>query len=175
MAHKEQRLTDKQEAFCRAIQEGKTQRQAYLEAYPASRTWKEAAVDVQASTLASDSKVLVRLAAHRKALEDASILKSADVLAEISRIVFADPRGIMHPDGRIKRMHELDAVTAATVASYEEDDKGGIRYKFWDKNAALEKAAKYLGLYERHNTQKVTPIEQLLASLGASAFPVSKG
>ena len=51
-----------------------------------------------------------------------------------------------------------DADTAAAVASYEVDKDGVIKYKFWDKNSALEKAAKVQGLYEKDNDQKKDPI-----------------
>ncbi|MBK7001040.1 MAG: terminase small subunit [Rhodoferax sp.] len=171
---KQRRLTSQQEAFCLGIVGGLSQYAAYLQAYPGSKKWERNAVDSMASQLCSTPKIAQRLAEHRKALEQVSILKAAEVLAEIRRIVHGDPRGIMHPDGRVKRLHELDADTAATVSSYE-DGEGGIKYRFWDKNAALEKAAKYLGLYERDNKQKVTPLEELIASLGRSAFPVAKG
>jgi hypothetical protein len=35
------------------------------------------------------------------------------------------------------------------------------RVEFFDKNAALEKAMKHLGLYERDNSQKKDPIREL--------------
>jgi hypothetical protein len=32
------------------------------------------------------------------------------------------------------------------------------KLKLWDKNAALDKAAKHLGLYERDNAQLMRPV-----------------
>ena len=58
-----------------------------------------------------------------------------------------------------RRLNEgMDADTAAAVASYEVDKDGVIKYKFWDKNSALEKAAKVQGLYEKDNDQKKDPV-----------------
>jgi hypothetical protein len=40
------------------------------------------------------------------------------------------------------------------IKSFKIDEYGRIEYQFWDKNAALEKAAKILGLFEKDNHQK---------------------
>ena len=85
-------------------------------------------------------------------------MNTEQTIREVARLAFSDPRNIVNPDGSIKRLHELDADTAAAVASYEVDKDGVIKYKFWDKNSALEKAAKVQGLYEKDNDQKKDPI-----------------
>jgi hypothetical protein len=68
--------------------------------------------------------------------------------------------------GCMKDPREWDDATAAAVASIEivEEFSGTgadrklvghtKKVKLWDKNAALEKALKHLGLYERDNTQR---------------------
>lgn len=54
-------LTAKQERFCQNIEIKKmSQREAYYDAYPKSKGWKIEAVDVQASILSNNPKVLVR-------------------------------------------------------------------------------------------------------------------
>ena len=53
-------LTQKQEAFVKALIAGKSQRQAYREAYPSSLTWKNESVDNKASKLFADAKVKTR-------------------------------------------------------------------------------------------------------------------
>ena len=85
-------------------------------------------------------------------------MNTEQTIREVARLAFSDPRNIVNLDGSIKRLHELDADTAAAVASYEVDKDGVIKYKFWDKNSALEKAAKVQGLYEKDNDQKKDPI-----------------
>ena len=63
MSKKDSTLPPQQEAFVRAYRSnGRNQRQAYLEAYPNSRKWKNIRdVDSAASRLMSHSKVIARL------------------------------------------------------------------------------------------------------------------
>jgi phage terminase small subunit len=81
-------------------------------------------------------------------------LDAGKILAEVAKLAHSDIAGIMATDGKVKLPHELDAVTRAAVASFKIDEYGRIEYKFWDKNTALEKAMKHLGLYEKDNAQK---------------------
>jgi hypothetical protein len=55
-------LTPQQETFARAIALGKTQADAYREAYPKSINWKETTLHPHASTLAASDKVRARVA-----------------------------------------------------------------------------------------------------------------
>lgn len=59
------RLTEPQEKFAQLLVQGKSQYEAYLEAYPSSQTWKRNAVDSQASQLASDRKIIQRISTIR--------------------------------------------------------------------------------------------------------------
>lgn len=70
------------------------------------------------------------------------------VLRERARLAFSDPRKTMHPDGRMKRPHELDDDTAAAIASFEFDIDGSIKYKFYGKDQSLAALEKRLGLNE---------------------------
>lgn len=53
-------LTDKREKFAQNLNAGLSQRQAYREAYPKSRNWKDATVDKRASELFKNREVLGR-------------------------------------------------------------------------------------------------------------------
>ena len=158
-------LTAQQEAFAVAVAAGASLSDAYRKAYPRALKWKQEHVHVKASEMASSAKVQRRIAALRAAAEKLSTLEAARVLDEIAKLAHSDVSGIMHPDGRVKLPHELDAVTRAAVASFEIDATGRIKYRFWDKNVALEKAARHLGLYEKDNQQKTDPLQSLLDSL----------
>jgi len=90
-------------------------------------------------------------------------------LREVARIAYSDPRKLYDADGNLIPVHLLDDDTAATVASVEVDEtKTGrneaevVSYtkktKQWDKNAALDKAMKYHGLYEADNSQQKPPM-----------------
>lgn len=55
------RLTSKQEEFVYGIAQGKTQYQAYIDAYPKAKKWKRESVDVAASQLLQNNKIIIRL------------------------------------------------------------------------------------------------------------------
>ena len=84
-----------------------------------------------------------------KAVDTAVVIAEENLRLAQSRI-----SGIMHADGRVKLPHELDPETEAAIASFKIDEYGRIEYKFWDKNSALERAAKILGLFKKDNEQK---------------------
>lgn len=59
--YEEQRLTPKQETFVDNILQGKTQYEAYITAYPRAKKWSRNAIDVAASQLMNNNKILIRL------------------------------------------------------------------------------------------------------------------
>ena len=101
------------------------------------------------------------------------------VLEEVLRLSFSDPRKLLRADGTVKDPSEWDDETAAAVSSIEiveefsgsgEDRKlSGYtkKSKFWDKNAAIEKAMKHLGLYNRDNTQRSENLSLQVVLVGA--------
>lgn len=170
-------LTPQQENFANLLATGTmTQSDAYREAYPRSRKWQKAkAVHEAASSLAAHQKVAQRVADLRQAAADRAILRAEDVLEETRRIALSTPAGIMDEQGRIKLPHELDAATAAAISSFEIDDVGRIKYRFWDKNASLERASRILGLYKRDNEQKTDALAALLAELSGTVITPAPG
>lgn len=100
-------------------------------------------------------------------------LSTEKTLREVGRLSFSDVRRVMHPNGTIKLPHELDEDTAAAVASFKVTIDGGIEYKFWDKNSALEKAAKVQGIYLKDNAQKTDGLRDLLGMLGGKVMGVT--
>lgn len=99
-------------------------------------------------------------------------------LQEIARIAYSDPRNFYNEDGSLKSIHELDDDTAAALAGMdivemaggaELGGDAGVKHipmhtkkiKIWDKNAALEKAMKFFGAYEKDNKQKQPVVLQL--------------
>lgn len=54
------KITPKQELFVQGIISGLSQRQAYRQAFPNSKKWKDSTVDSNASRLLQNSKVLTR-------------------------------------------------------------------------------------------------------------------
>jgi phage terminase small subunit len=75
-------------------------------------------------------------------------LRQDDVVREIARMAFSDIRKVFNADGSVKRVHEMDDATAASVSSVEFYPEGGYKIKLWDKNSAADKLMKHLGGYE---------------------------
>ena len=80
-------------------------------------------------------------------------LSAERTLLEIARVAFFDPRSMYREDGSLKPIHEMDADTRAAIASIDIDALN-TKIKTHSKTAALEQAAKHLGLYEKDNTQR---------------------
>ena len=103
--------------------------------------------------------------ATEKAAEKAG-LSVERTLLEVSRLAYSDPRNFYDAEGQLIPVHLLGDDAAACIASLEVDEigvEGSVightkKIKHWDKNAALEKAMKYHGLYEADNKQKPVPV-----------------
>ena len=100
------------------------------------------------------------------------------VLREVARIGLLDPRNLFHGDGSPKSIHELDDDTAAAISGLKVVQIGNsdmgvgqvIEYRLANKNDALEKLMKYLGAYEKDNSQKVDPLVAMLSRISGSAL-----
>ena len=82
------------------------------------------------------------------------------VLRELARLGFSDIRKLFTAGGQLRSVHDLDDDIAAAVQSVEvvtkmlpsaDGEEPDIEYvhkiKLWDKNSALEKIAKHLGMF----------------------------
>lgn len=144
------------------IRNGRNAKQAYKKFRPkvTDRT-----AETEASKLLRNPKVSAYLAKREKELQKASRLTTENVLKELARIVFVDPRKFYHEDGQLKEPHELDDDTAAALASIEADelfeghgeDRKHVgttkKIKFWNKGDAIRDAMKHLGLFEKDREQ----------------------
>ena len=112
-------------------------------------------------------------------------LTTESVIAELAKIVHCDPRRLFDAKGALLPLKDWPDEVAGAVASLEVeelfvgrgDEKVSIgatkKLKFWDKNSAIEKAMKHLGLFERDNEQKTDPLRDLLERVsGSSLKPV---
>ena len=86
----------------------------------------------------------------RKAVAERAQLRADEVLAELRRILFVDPRQAFDAEGRPIPVHKLPADVARALAGCElrgEDEGGGVKkWKWWDKPKALELAMRHLGM-----------------------------
>jgi phage terminase small subunit len=107
-------------------------------------------------------------------------LSTERVLRELERAIFADPRKLYDERGRLKPIQSLDEDTAAAIASLDMDEivtgrgprRRGIgrttKVRFVDKLVAIDRAMKYLGLFERDNRQRE---RNLVINVGVVAAP----
>ena len=96
------------------------------------------------------------------------------VLREVARLGLYDVRELFDADGHPLPINQLSDSMAAAVVGVEVvtigSADGGIgeirKYKLADKNSALEKLMKHLGLYEKDNDQKTgTLADALIAGI----------
>lgn len=178
-------LTPQQEKFAQGVASGKTQADAYRKAYPKSLKWKDDTVHQAASRLMANSKVSARVKELQASVANRLAISMERTLLEIARVAFFDPRMLFLADGTPKPITDLDDDTAAALAGLEvmEEFEGAgkdrvfvgytKKYKIADKNSALEKLAKHLGLYREDNRQKSDPILALLESLPGNVLGVA--
>jgi phage terminase small subunit len=160
------RITSKQEAFalayCRLINASDAYREAYHAGNMNAKTINEAA-----SRLLKNSKVAARIAELKAPAIAAAGLSVERTLREIARVAYADPRRLFRADGSFIPIVELDEDAAGMIAAIEVDEEGRTtRVRMWDKNQALEKALKYLGLYEREKTRHSENLELQVVLVG---------
>lgn len=115
----------------------------------------------QGSRLLKNVEVQQAINSRRTEVLDKFKLTTERTYQEIARLAYSDPRKFFNADGSIKPVHELDDDCAAVIAGIDLDEikVDGVvigqtrKIKQWDKNAALEKAAKILGLFGKDNAQ----------------------
>ena len=152
------KLTIKQEKFAQGLFAGLSQREAYKQAYNASRM-KDNTIDKNAYTLANDTKITTRLEKLTEELKQRNMVTVERVLQEYARLAFFDPRKVFDADGSPKSIVDLDDDTAAAVAGLEVieiyEGRGSERkfvgnlkkYKISDKIGALDSIGKHLGMF----------------------------
>lgn len=131
--------------------------------------------------LMKDVEVKAALQAAQDKAKNKHNLTEERVLSQLSRIVNFDPRKLFDEKGELKLISELDDETASAIASIEVtqefEGKGKTlkligytkKIKAWDKNAAIDKAMKHLGLFERDNEQQVGKVNVDLLRLMPTA------
>lgn len=148
----------KHEQFAQGLAKGLTADEAYVAA-----GFKESRGN--ASRLRSNENISKRVEEIVSRGAERAEVTVAKVMAELSRLGFSDVRNAFTPEGAIRNPNEWDDDFARSVAAIEvvtratgerdENDRPIIenvhKIKLWDKNSALEKLAKALGMFvEKH-------------------------
>lgn len=157
----ESKLTPKQQRFVDEYMVDHNATQAAIRAGYSSKTAK----DIASQNLAKLNIQAAIQEASQKQQARTGI--TADwVLKETHRLASFDPRKLFDENGDLRPIHTLDDETAACIGGVEVDRFGSVKVKVWDKNSALEKLHKHLGLFERDNKQKFS-LEDLFKSVHA--------
>lgn len=80
-------LTPKQEKFVQNLVNGMSQRQAYRDAFPNSKKWKDNVVDSKASTLFNSGKILERYNELIEKAQDDAIMSAKERMIWLSNVV----------------------------------------------------------------------------------------
>jgi hypothetical protein len=165
-------LTAQQAVFARLVGEGKSQSDAYRQAYPKSQKWKTTAVNVAGAKLMAIGIVSETVADYRNKIAEKSLITQESVISELSRIAFFDIRKLFNPDGSLKRVHELDDDTAAAIASIEVVDIKGDgqmviskKFKTAEKLKALDLIGTHLGMFVRKVEDVTDPLKRAMGNM----------
>lgn len=166
------------------VANGGNGKQAAIEAGYAPRS-----AEVTASRLLRKAKVAEAVEKRRSAAltaaQEATGVTVAGTLRELHGIVHSDLRKAFDPKtGALLPPHLWPDDVARAMASVKVVEMaGGMKVggedgithvpmytkevKFWDKNSAIEKAMKTLGLFEKDNAQRTDPLAALMEAIAA--------
>jgi len=144
-------ITERQVTFCHR----------YIELLNATKAYREAGYNCSTgdSVTAAASRLLKKpvVKAYIKKLQRERIerlqIRSDRVLANLSAMAFADMRGMVDENGRLRRLEDLPDDLAASVQSFKVTQRKGedglyedvLEYKFIDKKGVNETLLKHLG------------------------------
>lgn len=145
-------VSPKQEAFCLSYIETANASEAYRRSYNAAKM-KSSTINEKASRLLADDKIRARLdelrAGHRKRHE----VTVDRIVAELAKIAFANAHDYFtwSSEGvHVKPSDELTDDQRSVVSEVSQTvtaEGGTIRVKLSDKQSALEKLGKHLGMF----------------------------
>ncbi len=160
------KLTTKQERFCHEYCLDSNGGKAAIRAGYSAKT-----ADSIASQLLKKLKIKEYIdALHQKRNEKLEI-SAERTLLEIARLAYFDPQKMFDSEGKLIPIHKLDKDTAACIGGidvyqkYVGESKEAClenikKFKIWDKNAALEKMAKYFGKTFEHTGDDAMPVSK---------------
>lgn len=158
----------KQELFAIELSKGKSQRQAYMVAYPVSKKWKEDSIDQKASLLAKNVKVMSRIDELRgkviEKLEKKALLEVKDILEFHANVIQSDIKDYLSfgmknvikldSDGKAVIAQELgvtikdsDEIDGRNIKKVSMSPKGGFQFELYDKSDSVKEMARIMGLY----------------------------
>lgn len=140
-----------QEAFTESILNGLFQPDAYMKAYPKCKNNNVARA--AASRLLTKVNVKARLAYKRAELAKKYAVDEERITRERVKIGFANIQDYLNEKGHLKPLSEVPRDILAAVSSVKFDGEK-VEFKLCDKQEALDKLSRQLGLYAKDNSQR---------------------
>lgn len=81
------------------------------------------------------------------------------VLEEIKHPAFIDPLTLFDLNGNLLPMKDIPEESRRAIASFEVLQNGNIKVKLCDKTQALERLMRFLGMFEKDNAQRNSPVD----------------
>lgn len=127
----------------------------------------------QGQRLLKHAEVAAAIDKKREALTEKTDDLALQAVRELARIGLVDPRNLFDSDGNPLPITALDDATAAAIQGIDVVTTGNAdtgvgvitKIRFCDKNSALDKILKHLGLYERDNKQRIDPVAEVLRAV----------
>jgi phage terminase small subunit len=160
---REPKLTPKQARFVRELMVDENAKQAAIRA-----GYSPHCAETNGPRLCRQPAIRAAIEAARKEVAGRTELRQEEVIAELKRVAFSQPKRLLDKDGKPIPIHLLPDADAAAVASFEveveetpqrrTDDGLDIpararasvkKWKLWDKPKALELAMKHLGMLDK--------------------------
>ena len=174
-------LTPKHERFVAEYLVDLNAAQAAIRAGYSPKTAKE-----QGARLLTNANIQIAVQERRKEHQANTGLTVERVLTEAMRLAFFDIRKLTDAEGNPIPINQLDDDTAAAIQGLElatermRGDEGGAetvvrKYKVADKNAALERLFKHLGLFQKDNDQNnpAKALQALMDMVDGSKLPLA--
>lgn len=153
-------LTGQQKQFCIEYMKDFNGRQAAIRAGYSQRAAKE-----QASRLLTNANVAIFLGSLKAKASETHKGLSGNIVAELTKIGFSDIRNFLETGNTVKDISQLPPELTTCIESIKKTEtefgdgktkgkKTSIHIKLHSKLEALEKLARYVGLYEVDNRQR---------------------
>lgn len=142
------------------IQNGGNATQAAISAGYSDRSARS-----RGAELVADRDVQKQIETRRAETIQKAGLTTEGVLEELRSVVHSDLRTIYRPDGTVKPPNEWPDEVARAVSAFEVDADGKVKVRLWDKNSALEKAMRSLGMFKEDNAQRADALSRLFSEI----------
>ena len=118
-------ITSKQEAFCQALLTGRSQSDAYRDAYNTKSGSTAGAIAVSASKLMAHPKITIRIAELRDAAAEAACWSRQQSVQALKDIALSDS---FNPATRIAAIRELNAMFGFNVPEKPKTDSITVQF-----------------------------------------------